>query len=83
MALKEMYKNEIEPHNLFCVDNSRILIYTHIHTFVYTYTTMSLQLGNERHDILVVGIKQAAIYVLYMVNLKLPSNVLNHILLLL
>ena len=44
---------------------------------------MSLQLGNERHDILVVGIKQAAIYVLYMVNLKLPSNVLNHILLLL
>ena len=81
MALKEMYQNEIEPHNLFYVDNSRIFVHTYTH--LYTHPTMSLQLGNERHDILVVGIKQAAIYVLYMVNLKLPSNVLNHILLLL
>ena len=35
---------------------------------------MSLQLGNERHDILVVGIKQAAIYVLYMVVAGDPLN---------
>ena len=60
-----------------------IAVFSYTHICIHTYITMSLQLGNERHDILVVGIKQAAIYVLYMVNLKLPSNVLNHILLLL
>ena len=37
MALKEMYKNEIEPHNLFCVDNSRILIHTHTHICIHIY----------------------------------------------
>ena len=76
MVLKEMYKVEIEPHNLFYVDNRRIHVHTHSHNYVFT-------IGQWKTWYFGVGIKQAAIYVLYMVNLKLPSNVLNHILLLL
>ena len=60
MALKEMYKKEIEPHNLFCVDNSRIQTLTH------THASMSLQLGNERHDILVWALnKQRFMYYIW------------------
>jgi hypothetical protein len=62
MALKEMYKVKIEPHNLFCVDNRCI----HTHTHTHARTHMSLQLGNERHDILVWALnKQRFMYYIW------------------
>ena len=85
MALKEMYEAKKEPHNLFYTDNTHIYVlnthsYTHTLSLSHNYVFTN---GQWKTWYFGVGIKQAAIYLLYMVNLKLPSNVLNHILLLL
>ena len=69
MALKEMYEAKKEPHNLFYTDNTHIYVlnthsYTHTHTLYHT--TMSLQMGNERHDILVWALnKQRFMYYIW------------------
>ena len=62
MALKEMYEVEKELDNLFCVDD----LSTHTHTHTHLHSTMSLQLGNERHDILVWALnKQRFMYYIW------------------
>ena len=61
-----------------------IAVYSYTHTHICIHTSNYVfTIGQWKTWYFGVGIKQAAIYVLYMVNLKLPSNVLNHILLLL
>ena len=67
MALKEMYEAKKEPHNLFYTDNTYICTkHTLTHTHLLYHTTMSLQMGNERHDILVWALnKQRFMYYIW------------------